>query len=86
LRRTQADDLKTFHARLHALGEAHELLQYGRPVGLQIVGHHRGEAELLQAAALFEQAMGLDRSVPLNPRLGAVPRDQSSSSEQPASV
>ena len=60
--------------------------QYDRPVGLQIVGRHRGEAELLQAAALFEQTMGLDRSVPLNPRPGTVPRDQSSSSEQPASV
>jgi amidase len=48
--------------------------QYGRPVGLQIVGRHRGEAELLQAAALFEQAMGLGRSVPLNPRPGTVPR------------
>src|SRR6478735_1505034 len=35
--------------------------QYGRPVGLQIVGRHRGEAELLQAAALFEQAIGLGR-------------------------
>ena len=32
--------------------------RYGRPVGLQIVGRHRGEAELLQAAALFEQAHG----------------------------
>ena len=31
--------------------------QHGRPVGLQIVGRHRGEAELLQAAALFEQAI-----------------------------
>ena len=30
--------------------------QYGRPVGLQIVGRHRGEAQLLQAA-LFEQVM-----------------------------
>ena len=28
--------------------------QWGRPVGLQIVGRHRGEAALLQAAALFE--------------------------------
>ena len=34
-----------------------------------------GEAELLQAAALFEQAIGLGRSVPLNPRPGTVPSD-----------
>jgi len=60
--------------------------QYGRPVGLQIVGRHRGEAELLQAAALFEQAMGLGRSVPLNPRPGTVPSDQNDSSEQLTSV
>ena len=33
--------------------------RYGRPIGLQMVGHHRGEAELLQAAVLFEQMMGL---------------------------
>ena len=47
--------------------------RYGRPVGLQIVGRHRGEAELLQAAALFEQAMGLSRQVPIDPRPGTVP-------------
>src|ERR1700743_3507642 len=33
--------------------------QYGRPVGLQMVGPHRGEAALLQAAALFGQVAGL---------------------------
>ena len=60
--------------------------QYGRPVGLQIVGRHRGDAELLQAAALFEQTIGLGRSVPLNPRPGTVPSDQNDSSEQPTSV
>jgi len=38
-----------------------------------MVGRHRGEAELLQAAALFEQAMGLSSLVPLDPRPGAVP-------------
>ena len=48
--------------------------RYGRPVGLQMVGPHRGEAELLQAAALFEQAMGLASLVPIDPRPGAVPR------------
>ena len=47
--------------------------RYGRPVGLQMVGPHRGEAELLQAAVLFEQAMGLSSLVPIDPRPGAVP-------------
>ncbi|MBV8777192.1 MAG: amidase, partial [Alphaproteobacteria bacterium] len=47
--------------------------RHGRPVGLQIVGRHRGEAELLQAAALFEQAMGLASLVPIDPQPGAVP-------------
>jgi len=47
--------------------------RYGRPVGLQIVGRHRGEARLLQAAALFEEAMGLSSLVPIDPRPGTVP-------------
>jgi amidase len=47
--------------------------QYGRPVGLQIVGRHRGEAALLQAAALFEEVMDLSRRVPIDPRPGTVP-------------
>ena len=47
--------------------------QHGRPVGLQLVGRHRGEAELLQAAALFEQATGLSRLLPIDPRPGTVP-------------
>ena len=47
--------------------------RFGRPVGLQIVGRHRGEAQLLQAAALFEQVIGLDREVPIDPRPGMVP-------------
>jgi amidase len=47
--------------------------RYGRPVGLQIVGRHRGEARLLQAAALLEQVMGLARRVPIDPRPGTVP-------------
>jgi amidase len=46
---------------------------YGRPVGLQMVGPHRGEAELLQAAVLFEQMMGLSSLVPIDPRPGAAP-------------
>ena len=45
--------------------------RYGRPVGLQIVGRHRGEAALLQAAALFEQVMGLSSLVPVDPRSAA---------------
>ena len=47
--------------------------RHGRPVGLQLVGRHRGEAELLQAAALFEQATGLSRLLPIDPRAGTVP-------------
>ncbi|MFM9848608.1 MAG: amidase [Hyphomicrobiaceae bacterium] len=47
--------------------------QYGRPVGLQIVGRPRGEAALLAAGALFEEMMGLDRLVPIDPRPGTVP-------------
>jgi amidase len=47
--------------------------RHGRPVGLQMVGSHRGEAALLQAAVLFEQMMGLSSLVPIDPRPGAVP-------------
>ncbi len=47
--------------------------QWGRPVGLQIVGRHRGEAALLQAAVLFEGMMGLAQRVPIDPRSGTVP-------------
>ena len=47
--------------------------RYGRPVGLQMVGPHRGEAELLQAAVLFEQMMGLSSLVPIDPRSGTLP-------------
>ena len=49
--------------------------QFGRPVGLQLVGKPRGEAALLQAAALFEQLLGLDRLLPIEPRPGSVPPD-----------
>jgi amidase len=45
----------------------------GRAVGLQIVGRPRGEAALLQAAALFEQLSRLDRLLPIDPRPGTVP-------------
>src|SRR5437016_3734566 len=47
--------------------------QYGRPVGLQLVGKPRGEAALLQAALLFEQLLGLYRLLPIDPRPGTVP-------------
>jgi amidase len=47
--------------------------QFGRPIGLQLVGKPRGEAALLQAAALFEQLLGLYRLLPIDPRPGTVP-------------
>jgi len=47
--------------------------QFGRPVGLQLVGKPRGEAELLQAAALFEGLLGLNRLLPIDPKPGSVP-------------
>ena len=47
--------------------------QFGRPVGLQLVGRPRGEAALLQAALLFEQLLGLNRLLPIDPRPGSVP-------------
>ncbi|MDK3019705.1 amidase [Pseudodonghicola flavimaris] len=42
----------------------------GMPIGLQIVGRPRGEAEVLQAAAAFERAAGLGRLTPILPRAG----------------
>jgi amidase len=47
--------------------------RFGRPVGLQFVGKPRGEAALLRAAALFEQLLGLNRLLPIDPKPGAVP-------------
>jgi amidase len=47
--------------------------QWHRPVGLQIVGPHRSEAQVLAAGHLFEQATGLARAVPIDPRPGTVP-------------
>ena len=41
--------------------------QSGLPVGLQLVGPPRGEASLLSAAALFEEAAGLADRVPVDP-------------------
>lgn len=41
--------------------------QFERPLGIQIVGRHRGEAALLSAAHLFEQLTGLVDAVPIDP-------------------
>jgi amidase len=51
--------------------------QYGRPVGVQLVGKPRGEAALLAAGALFEEMTGLAKGVPIEPRPGTVPPVQS---------
>ncbi|MEX2649120.1 MAG: amidase family protein [Alphaproteobacteria bacterium] len=40
----------------------------GLPIGLQIVGPPRGEAKVLAAAKLFEDATGLANRVPIDPR------------------
>jgi len=42
----------------------------GRPVGLQIIGRPRGEAALLEAAAIFEADAGLAQKLPIDPRIG----------------
>jgi len=47
--------------------------QWGRPVGLQISAGPRGEATILGAAARLEEALGLDRLLPIDPRPGTVP-------------
>jgi amidase len=47
--------------------------RFGRPIGLQLVGRHRGEAALLGAAHLLMEATGWDRAVPIDPRGGTVP-------------
>ena len=41
----------------------------GLPVGVQIMGKPRGEAALLGAAKLFEEATGISRKVPIDPRM-----------------
>ena len=47
--------------------------QYGRPIGLQIVGRPQDEAGVLAAGALFEQMTGLADMLPIDPRPGEVP-------------
>ena len=39
----------------------------GRPVGLQLVGPPRGEAQLLAAATALEEALGIARLCPIDP-------------------
>lgn len=43
----------------------------GLPVGLQIAGRPRGEADLLSAAALYEAAAGVKSGIPIDPRAGS---------------
>lgn len=45
----------------------------GLPVGLQLVGRPRGEAELLSAAAALEEALGLAGLTPIAPRIRTEP-------------
>ena len=47
--------------------------QYNRPVGLQLIGAPRGEAPLLRAGLLFEEVLGLDLKLPIDPMTGRVP-------------
>ena len=47
--------------------------QYERPIGLQVVGRARGEADLLAACALYERESGLAKQIPIDPRAGTVP-------------
>lgn len=45
----------------------------GLPVGLQMIGRPRGEADLLAAAGAFEAMMGLTGLLPIDPRPPAKP-------------
>jgi amidase len=45
----------------------------GLPVGLQMVGRPRGEADLLAAAGAFEEMLGLTGLLPIDPRSPAIP-------------
>ncbi|MGH7100906.1 MAG: amidase [Acetobacteraceae bacterium] len=53
------------------------LTKEGLPVGLQLVGRPHGEAALLSAAYLLEQALGLSRLVPRDPASSADPATRS---------
>ena len=50
----------------------------GLPVGMQIVGKPRGEAELLRVAHRLEEALGVSKQLPIDPR-GAVEPDDATS-------
>lgn len=41
----------------------------GLPIGMQIVGRHRGEAALLSMASAFESVFNVASQVPINPRV-----------------
>ena len=47
--------------------------QYGRPIGLQLVGRPRGEAELLRAGLFYEEISGCNLKLPIFPQKGEVP-------------
>ena len=57
--------------------------QFGRPIGLQLVGKPRGEAALLQAASLYEQLVGLHKLLPIDPKPGTVPPEFSANDLPP---
>jgi amidase len=40
----------------------------GRPVGIQLVGAPRGDAELLSAGAAIEEILGVSEAVPIDPK------------------
>jgi amidase len=40
----------------------------GRPVGIQLVGAPRGDAEVLSAAAAIEDILGMRDAVPIDPK------------------
>jgi amidase len=40
----------------------------GRPIGIQVVGKPRGEADLLSATLVIEEILGLRDEVPIDPR------------------
>ncbi len=46
---------------------------FGRPIGLQLVGPPQDEAGLLAIAAVFEEMTGLAKLLPIDPRPGEVP-------------
>ena len=58
--------------RCPALSLPAGFLADGRPVGIQMVGRPNGEAGLLAAAAVLEEALGLRTGEPIDPRPGPV--------------